>query len=83
MAAIDATIQIQENIHRAGRYEPSEQPREAEEVCSLVSLLLSHFLIVYRKKKLNEGLEVAEPDDEPVSSGMTGLISHRREGASC
>jgi hypothetical protein len=46
----------------------------------IASFTFSDYL---QEKELNEGLEVAEPDDEPVSSGMTGLISHRREGASC
>jgi hypothetical protein len=36
-----------------------------------------------REQELDEGLEVAERDDEPVSSGMVGYISYRREGTSC
>lgn len=34
-------------------------------------------------QEFDERLEVAELDDELISSGMVSLISHRREGTSC
>lgn len=87
MDALDAAVRGQKDIDRDAGNETSEELREAGEVTPTFEMVTDvpasfAYSSPYKIRSSMKGMEVAEPGNVPVASGIASLMCHQHEGTS-